>query len=635
MVPDVEALLQRRIALLDAWVSKQREIARLQAEAAGLLAERWVLFEEETRVEPGHSQSIEKSMIAEYAAAGHVSQGSMVFAFTDARMLAQFPAVHAAFRDGRVTGSHVREILRESQPVREAVDTGEVAPNTLGLFEQACLEVAERDTAPRTKTHARRVAAALAGLTVTRQHENAFEERSVTVRSVGDGLALLQAVLPEHLAVAIHDRLTRMAQHLAGHPEDRDTPPSEPSKAEWAAWEAEWDAADRAEQALYERIMRAAAENTAADDAAQQADVDTAGIVDEPQDAFNTTAGSHATGGLADTHGDGSEQDGADHAEPPGSATRSSGAETAIAASESVRATVHTDADSDPDTDTGPDIDADFEAAYQRLVARHVDADGFWIDEDPNPEPFGPPPDADLSYWTDPHEDPDSPCIIHLPDETRTFDQLRADLLSDLLLTCSPSDAHGTGLESIRPTIQVTVSATTLLGADDRPAELDGHGPIRAGVARALAGSTKGWTRLFLDPKGFLTRTDTYTPTEGMVRYLKARDQHCRFPGCRRPVHRCEHDHNRDWAQGGETSIDNLAYFCKTHHDLKHPTVPDTSRWTARQTPDRAVQWTSPTGHTYPDHEQPRVMFMPSDTLRTSITWPDTPLTARQAGTPF
>ena len=626
MVPDVEALLQQRIALLEAWVSKQREIARLQAEATGLLAERWVLFEEETRVEPGHSQSIEKSMIAEYAAAGHVSQGSMVFAFTDARMMAQFPAVHAAFRDGRVTGSHVREILRESQPVREAVDAGEVAPNTLGLFEQACLEVAERDTAPRTKTHARRVAAALAGLTVTRQHENAFEERSVTVRSVGDGLALLQAVLPEHLAVAIHDRLTRMAQHLAGHPEDRDTPPSEPSGAEWEAWEAEWDAADRAEQALYERIMRDAAARHAAQTAATQ----TAAPVgaDAAEAADGKTLGGQTS--MRDEPAD------ADGTSTTDTASASDASASASADLDDANSGTNSDANMSAAAATAAtEAEASVEAQYRELIARHLDADGFWIDDDTEPEPPGPPREVDLTYWTDPQIDPLSPCIIHLPDEARTFDQLRADLLSDLLLTCSPSDAHGTGLVGIRPTIQVTVSATTLLGADDRPAELDGHGPIRAGVARALAGSTKGWTRLFLDPKGFLTRTDTYTPTEGMVRYLKARDQHCRFPGCRRPVHRCEHDHNRDWAQGGETSIDNLEYFCKTHHDLKHPTVPDTSRWTARQTPDRAVQWTSPTGHTYPDHEQPRVMFIPTDILRTSITWPDTPLTAQQAGTPF
>jgi hypothetical protein len=606
METDFEALLQRRIALLDAWVEKQDEIARLQAEAADLLAERWVLFEEELRAEPAHSLSIEKSMMAEYAAAGRVSPGTMVFAFTDARMLPLFPVVHAAFAEGRVTASHVREILRESQPVREAIDTGEVTPDTLGLYEQACLTVAERDTPARTRVHARRVAAALAGLTVSERQEKAFAERCVTVRSVGDGLALLQAVLPEHLAVAIRDRLARMARHLAGHPEDRGTPPSDPSDAQWAAWEAEWDAADRAEQVTLHAIARRIAA-----EAAEQA---ASGRDGSAQTAAGNAEKATSRQAAATNDGAGPDLDCTD---------ADADADTGVDA----------DADADADADGDADADAAVEVAWQELLARHVDAEGFWIDEDP--ESFDPPPDPDLSYWTDPHVDPDSPCIIHLPGEERTRDQLRADLLTDLLLTSDPSAAHGAGLEGIHPTIQVTIAATTLAGADDRPAELDGHGPIRADVARTLAGNSKGWTRLFLDPKGFLTRTDTYTPTEGMVRYLKARDQHCRFPGCRRPVHRCEHDHNQDWAQGGETSLDNLAYFCRTHHDLKHPAMPDTTRWTARQTSDRTVQWTSPAGRTYPDHEQPRVMFTPTDALRTSLRWPDIPLTAQQAGSPF
>lgn len=569
--------------MLDAWASTQRQIARLQAEAAGLLAERWGLFEEELRAEPAHSRSIERSMMAQYAAMGHVSQGSMVFAFTDARMLLQFPAVQAAFTDGRVTAAHVREILRESRPVREAIDTGEVISDTLGLYEQACLEVAERDTAPRTKVHARRAAAALAGLTVVEQQAQAFSERTVTVRSVGDGLALLQAVLPEYLAVAIHDRLTRMAAHLAGHPEDRNTPPEEPTDAQWDAWEAEFTASERAEQVTLAAIAR-------------RRDL-------EAEMAADATDGGAGVPDTADGTGPDADPEPGAGSEPEGR------------------------------SEAGPDstADADQEAAYRDLIARHLDADGFWIDDDPGPH--DPPPDPDLDHWTDPRTDPGSPCITHLPDEERTFDQLRADLLSDLLLTTDPSTAHGTGLANIHPTIQVTVAATTLTGQDDRPAELDSHGPLHPNTARALAGTTKGWTRLFLNPRGFVTRTDTYTPTEPMVRFLRARDQHCRFPGCQAPIHRCEHDHNHDWAQGGTTRLDNLTHLCRTHHTLKHPDNPDLARWTARQTSDHTLQWTDPDGRTHPDHEQPRVMFIPSDTLRT--TWTNTHPTAEQAGTPF
>lgn len=576
MIQDFDALHRQRVALLDAWVSKQREIARLQAEAAEILADRWELFELELQVEPVHARSIERSMLAQYAATGHMSKGSMEFAFTDARMLRQFPAVRAAFADGRVTPSHVREIIRESQPAREAIDTGQITPDTLALYEQACLEVAERDTAARTKVHARQVAAALAGLTVTEQQQKAFSERTVTVRSVGDGLALLQAVLPEHLAVAIHDRLTKMAEHLCGHPEDRNLPAEEPTEAQWAAWEAEWASAERSEQALFDEIARIAA----AESEAAAAEVE----------GQETTLERSTDGPM------------------------SHGADAAAADS----------SHSDADTET--------EAAFRELIARHLDADGFWADDD-DPDPGGPPPEPDLDYWTDPQFDPDSPCITRLPDESRTFDQLRADLLTDLLLAGDPSEAHGTGLEGIRATIQVTVSATTLIGLDDQPGELDGHGPIRPEIARALAGSTKGWTRLFLDSEGFVTRTDTYTPTEPMVRFLRARDQHCRFPGCRQPIHRCERDHNEDWALGGSTSIDNLAHFCRTHHALKHPDLPDFARWTARQTPERTVQWTDPDGRTHHDVERPRVMFVPTDSLRS--IWPDTPLTLEDAGSPF
>lgn len=242
MALNLDSLFQRRDALLDAWVQKQREIAALQAEAASLLGRRWELFEEEIALEPGHQGVIERSMMAEYSAAGHVSKGAMEYAFSDARMLVQFPAIRAAYADGRLAPGHVRHLLAESQPVRDAIDAGDVTPATLRLYEQATLEVAEHDTAARTRTHARQIAAALAGVTVVDQHKKAEQERSVTVRSVGDGLALLQAVLPEYLAMAIFDRLTKMAKHLSGHPEDRDPvlPAYEPSEAEWAAWEAEF-----------------------------------------------------------------------------------------------------------------------------------------------------------------------------------------------------------------------------------------------------------------------------------------------------------------------------------------------------------------------------------------------------------
>lgn len=204
------------------------------------------------------------------------------------------------------------------------------------------------------------------------------------------------------------------------------------------------------------------------------------------------------------------------------------------------------------------------------------------------------------------------PQPIQIPADTRSLDRIRAELFTDLLLAATPSEVFGDGLHNITAHVQVTLAATTLTGEDELPAQLDGHGALHPAIARSLAGTATSWTRLFLDPEGFVTQTDTYTPTAAMRRHLRARDQHCRFPGCRMPVHRCELDHTLDWAKGGKTSLDNLAYLCKTHHALKHPDIADEHRWSARQLPDWSIQWTSPTGRTHTDTPPGRVMFVPT-----------------------
>jgi hypothetical protein len=193
--------------------------------------------------------------------------------------------------------------------------------------------------------------------------------------------------------------------------------------------------------------------------------------------------------------------------------------------------------------------------------------------------------------------------------DTRTTDQLRADILSDLLLAAAPSDVLGSALAAVRAHVQVTIAATTLAGVDEAPADLDGHGPLDPDVARGLAARAAGWSRLFLDAGGHVTRTDSYTPTAGMKRFLRARDQRCRFPGCRTPVHRCDIDHNHDHAKGGATALDNLAHLCRDHHMLKHPDIPGLHRWTAKQLPDGTLTWTSPLGRSYRDCAPRRVMF--------------------------
>ncbi|WP_229673407.1 DUF222 domain-containing protein [Microbacterium saperdae] len=207
--------LEERRRLLDEWMEVRRQIAALEAMSAALLSERAIMYDEDVAASPYHRDAIYRSMVAEYSAAGHVSTGSVEFAFADAQAVKEyFPAVRASFEHGSITAAHVREIARAGALVSEAMRNGRVDAATLALFETAVLVVAEEDTPARTRTHARQVAAALVGESLQDRHARAADERCVRVRSLDDGLALLTAVLPEALAVSIQDRLTQMARHI-------------------------------------------------------------------------------------------------------------------------------------------------------------------------------------------------------------------------------------------------------------------------------------------------------------------------------------------------------------------------------------------------------------------------------------
>ena len=198
--------------------------------------------------------------------------------------------------------------------------------------------------------------------------------------------------------------------------------------------------------------------------------------------------------------------------------------------------------------------------------------------------------------------------------DERTVDQVRADLFADMLLTGAPVidptiGAAPGGLGAIRAVVQVSVPVTTLTGVTSSGAELDGFAPIDPQTARRLAGDAAGWDRVFTDPiTATVVAVDRYNPVNRQRRFLRARDRHCRFPGCRRPARYCDLDHTIDWAHGGPTSIHNLACLCKRHHALKHATD-----WTVRQLPGGSLEWTSPAGRTHLDHPTPRVVFLPSD----------------------
>lgn len=187
--------------------------------------------------------------------------------------------------------------------------------------------------------------------------------------------------------------------------------------------------------------------------------------------------------------------------------------------------------------------------------------------------------------------------------DVRTMDQIRADILADTLLSAAPdadptrSDDGPGVLGAIRAKVQIVVPALTLLGRDG-PADLVGHAPIDPDTARELAeGTGSPWERLITHPvTGHVLRVDTYHRTAAMDRFLRGRDRHCRFPGCRLPAVRCEVDHTIDHARGGPTDVRNLAHLCQRHHSMKQFTA-----WRVRQLGGGTLEWTSPLGRSYRD----------------------------------
>ncbi len=188
-------------------------------------------------------------------------------------------------------------------------------------------------------------------------------------------------------------------------------------------------------------------------------------------------------------------------------------------------------------------------------------------------------------------------------DDGRTLDQKRADALFDLVVNQPGVTGGGEGRAAA--VVQVTVPFDILLGSEDGPAELKGHGPITAGQAREIAFAPGTvWRRLLTHPKsGLLVKTDptVYRPTAETERHVIARDQYCAFPSCRMPAHRCDLDHVRPFdhrhpERGGQTVPENLQPLCRRHHRLKthHP------GWKVTRDPHSGVStWTAPTGHTY------------------------------------
>jgi hypothetical protein len=167
------------------------------------------------------------------------------------------------------------------------------------------------------------------------------------------------------------------------------------------------------------------------------------------------------------------------------------------------------------------------------------------------------------------------------PGECRkTYRQARADALARMaehfLATCD-QNTQGQGLKgSERCQIMLHVNIDTLRqhSCQDQQGQprcdLDDKHWISAKTAKRLSCDASLVTVLENDRGKVLNigrRTRTIPPS--IRRALDLRDTTCRVPGCCQSRYLDAH-HIQHWADGGETSLDNLLHLCRYHHRQLH-----------------------------------------------------------------
>jgi hypothetical protein len=230
-------------------------------------------------------------------------------------------------------------------------------------------------------------------------------------------------------------------------------------------------------------------------------------------------------------------------------------------------------------------LDAAHEALYQR--ARSSDADAGMINKNVPAGTF----QADVSA------------------EPPTMAQQQADALGVLAETALH---HGIepGAPGERYQVVVHVDAPVLTDPD-APGQsvLDDGVHVSAETSRRLACDA---TRVMMrhDPDGQVTEVGARTRTipPALRRALHHRDRACRFPGCARRFG--QGHHIRHWANGGPTTLSNLALLCRWHHRVVHE-----AGYQMERQPNGELRFLQPGGRLLPDVPSPAVV--PADPVHT------------------
>jgi uncharacterized protein DUF222 len=183
--------------------------------------------------------------------------------------------------------------------------------------------------------------------------------------------------------------------------------------------------------------------------------------------------------------------------------------------------------------------------------------------------------------------------------DPRTKEQRRADATgplargeATLACQCGTDDCPAAAQRAAADAavIHLLAEQATVEGTSDAPGYLPGFGMLPAETVRELAATaTLKPVRIPVGPPD-----PGYRPSTLTREFTQWRDLTCRWPGCDRPVAKCDLDHTVPYP-AGFTHPSDLKHYCGIHHLIKtfH------RGWTEQQLPDGTIVLTAPTGHTY------------------------------------
>lgn len=191
--------------------------------------------------------------------------------------------------------------------------------------------------------------------------------------------------------------------------------------------------------------------------------------------------------------------------------------------------------------------------------------------------------------------------------ETPTMAQQQADAL---VLVAETALHHGIdpGAPGERYQVVVHVDAPVLVDPD-QPGQslLEDGARVSAETSRRLAcDASRVVMQHAHDGRVVEVAARTRTIPPAIRRALYHRDAGCRFPGC--GVRFGQGHHIRHWANGGLTTLSNLALLCRRHHRAVHE-----EGYQLERTPDGELRFRRPDGQMLPD--APAAPDVPEDPM--------------------